>query len=406
MKLRLVTAAALCAFLAIPGGMTTGRSAQAAGDSIPYGHSTEAEEVDRFLRALRTIRGQYVEPLTDHELVDIAIRAMAGRDRYSAYLDDGEYRQLQASNDGAFAGLGIRYEAHGTRVRIVETVPESPAEAAGLRSGDVILAVDQQPVGGAELATVKQMLSGPEGAAVSLTVLRAGTPDPFEVSVVRGKLRIPSVRLAAVGTVGYIRITRFDRQTATGVSTAIRSLRERIGSDIGGFIIDVRDNPGGLVQASVRVADAFLDKGTILTARGPGRGADKTYTATPGDETDGLPLVVLVNAKSASAAEILTGALKDHRRATVIGTTTFGKGIIQSVIPFDSGALKLTTARYYTPSGQSIHQIGIQPDETIAEPAAEDGQSVPPSNGIPNAANDQAFARALSILRPQSAGLR
>lgn len=154
------------------------------------------------------------------------------------------------------------------------------------------------------------------------------------------------------------------------------------------------------MQASVRVADSFLEKGTILTARGPGRGADKTYIATPGDETDGLPLVVLVNGRSASAAEILTGALKDHRRATVIGTTTFGKGIIQSVIPFDNGALKLTTARYYTPSGESIHQTGIQPDETIAEPAGTDGASVTPSSGgIPSAANDQAFARALSILR-------
>ncbi|MDQ2105501.1 S41 family peptidase [Azospirillum isscasi] len=402
MKLRLATAAALFAFLAIPAGMTAGRSAQA-GDSVAYAHSTESEEVDRFVRALRTIRGQYVEPLTDRELVDIAIKAMAGRDRYSAYLDDGEYRQLQAANDGAFAGLGIRYEAHGTRVRIAETVPESPAEAAGLRSGDVILAVDQQPVGGPELATVKQMLSGPEGAAVSLTVLRAGTPDPFEVSVVRGKLRIPSVRLAAVGTVGYIRIVRFDRQTHTGVSAAIRSLRDRIGPGIGGFVIDLRDNPGGLVQASVLVADAFLDKGTILTARGPGRGADKTYTATPGDETGGLPLVVLVNGRSASAAEILTGALKDHRRATVIGTTTFGKGIIQSVIPFDGGALKLTTARYYTPSGQSIHQTGIQPDETIAvtgaDSAGDGGQSATPPGSIPNAADDQVFARALSILR-------
>ncbi|HYD68107.1 S41 family peptidase, partial [Azospirillum sp.] len=356
--------------------------------------------------ALREIKSRYVEPMSDQELTDIAIRAMAGRDRYSAYLPPAEYKTMRAENEGAFTGLGLRYEPQGEHVRITDTVPGSPAERAGLRAGDLIRAVDQQAVDGQEMATVKQLLSGPLGAAVSLTVSRDGAPAPFDVSVTREEIKVPSVKHAALGAVGYIQIMRFDRQTYSGVSTALRSLRERAGPELRGFVLDLRHNPGGLVNASVKVADAFLEQGTILTAKGRDPDANRTYTARAGDEAGGLPVVVLVNGKSASAAEILTGALKDHRRAVVIGTRTFGKGIIQSIIPFDGGsALKLTTARYFTPSGHSIHEVGIAPDETVAMDDAK------PAPFPPNAAVDQPLARALSILtagpasRPQRVSL-
>jgi len=395
---RLSTLSALCALLLAPAIVTLSREAFAEESSAEHAHATvsqrsEAEAVERFVRALREIKNRYVEPLSDQELVDAAIRAMAARDRYSTYLKPDEYRRTTAENDGIFAGLGIRYEPQGSRVRITEAIPGSPAERAGLRLGDVILAVDQQAVDGHELTTVRQLLSGPLGASVSLTVMRDGQPTPFDVSVVREEIRMPSVRQAAVGAVGYLQILKFDRQTYAGVNTAIRTLRDQLGPDLRGFVLDLRNNPGGLVNASTKVADAFLEQGTILTVRGRDRDSNRTYTARPGDETSGLPMVVLVNGKSASASEILTGALKDHRRAVVVGTKTFGKGIIQSVMPFGGGgALKLTTARYFTPAGSSIHEVGIMPDEVVAMDEAK------PAPFPPKPMDDPQLARALSIL--------
>ena len=396
---RFAILASLCALLAAPAAVTMSGMAIAAEDpfaqdahSVPV-QRREAEAVERFVHALREIKSRYVEPMSDRELTDIAIQAMAGRDRYSAYVRPDEYRKIRSEQDGAFAGLGIRYEPQGNHIRIAEALPGSPAERAGLRAGDVIVAVDRQAIEGQEMATVKQLLSGPEGASVSLTVSRDGVPALFDVSVTRAEIKVPSVKPMAMGSVGYIQILKFDRQTYSGTSVAIRSLRERIGPDMRGFVLDLRNNPGGLVSASVKVADAFLEQGTILTARGRDRGASRIYTAHAGDEAGGLPIVVLVNGKSASAAEILTGALKDHRRAVVVGTKTFGKGIIQSIIPFDGGsALKLTTARYFTPGGHSIHEVGIVPDETVA---MDDSKPAP---FPPNAADDRQIARALSML--------
>jgi len=400
--LRLATLAALCALLAAPAAIvspaTAAEPAFAGGAGASGVQAGEAEAVERFVHALREIRGRYIEPMSERELADIAIRAMAGRDRWSAYVGPEEYSTMRAENDGAFAGLGIRYEPQDGRVRITEALPGSPAERVGLRTGDVILAVDHRPVDAKELAAVRHMLSGPEGTAVSLTVRRDGQAAPFDVSVVREEIKVPSVKHAAVGNVGYIRILKFDRRTHPAVADAIRSLRARIGPDLRGFVLDLRNNPGGLVHSSVRVADAFLEEGTILTARGRDPEANRVYTARAGDETGGLPLVVLVNGKSASAAEILAGALKDHRRAVILGSKTFGKGVIQSIIPFDGGsALKLTTARYFTPAGHSIHEVGITPDEAVS---AED---TGPASVPPQAAQDQPFARALSLLTAGSA---
>ncbi|HEY0836038.1 MAG TPA: S41 family peptidase [Azospirillum sp.] len=395
--LRRAALAALCALALVPAAITSRTAAAedrlAEGAHASPAQAGEAEAVERFVHALREIRSRYIEPVSDRELADIAIRAMAGRDRWSTYVGPGEYRAMRAENDGAFAGLGIRYEPHDGRVRITEALPGSPAERSGLRAGDVILAVDRRAVDAQELGTVRQLLSGPQGTAVSLTVRRDGQAAPFDVSVTREEIQVPSVKHAAVGTVGYIQILKFDRRTYTGVTVAIRALRERIGPELRGFVLDLRNNPGGLVNASVKVADAFLEQGTILSAKGRNPEANRVYTARAGDETGGLPLVVLVNEKSASASEILTGALKDHRRAVVVGAKTFGKGIIQSIIPFDGGsALKLTTARYFTPAGHSIHEVGIMPDEVVAADPAS------PAPFPPQAAEDQQLARALSML--------
>ncbi|MGQ9369663.1 S41 family peptidase [Azospirillum sp. ST 5-10] len=397
---------ALCAFLALPpssfaepaGQDGTGDPSMAvawAGDQ----DRAEKEAVDLFLKALRRIRSSYVEPISDRELAEIAVGAMAGRDRYSKYMNAADYQEMQQSTRGVFAGIGVRYVPADEHYRIIEVMGDSPAEHAGLREGDVILAVDRQPVAAQDQASVNRMIRGDDGTPVTLTVLRGQGGNPLDVSIVRGKVVVPSVKHTALGEIGYIRIGRFDRQTYPGVSTAIRDLRAQIGPALRGYVIDLRNNPGGLVRASVDVADAFLEGGVVLTSRGRDRGANRSYSATPGDETGGRPLVILVNERSASASEILTGALKDHHRATVLGTKTFGKGIIQSVIPLKEGsAIKLTTAKYFTPAGTSIHGVGIQPDEQVGVGVEIDLDW----QDKPNPAADQVLARALSVLNKRS----
>nr|WP_247887419.1 S41 family peptidase [Azospirillum sp. SYSU D00513] len=321
---------------------------------------------------------------------------MAKRDRYSQYLPPDEYQATLAHNDGTFTGIGIRYEPSGDRFRIIETMPDSPASEAGLRVGDLIDAVDGQAVAGQETASIRKMIAGPAGQPVTLTYLRDGQAKPAVARLVRRKVAQSSVKSGMIGNIGYIRIRNFDRQTYTGLTEALDAMR---GPSLRGLVLDLRDNPGGLVSASVKVADALLERGTILTSRGRDSKANRTYEATPGDETGGVPVVVLVNGNSASASEILAGALKDHGRARIIGAQTFGKGIIQTIIPQSEGsAIKLTTARYYTPAGISIHGTGITPDVVVQD------ETKHPWGDTPRPEGDVQLARAMEELRTAPKG--
>lgn len=386
--------AALCLALALTGVAPAALRAQtvAAEEAAPFG---EAEAVELFTKALRRIRGSYLEPMSDRQLAEIAIAAMAERDRYSKYLNPADVKQLDAETRGEMTGIGIRYRKEGERVRVSEILPGSPAEKAGMRTGDALVQVEGRLVASLDMAEIGRLVRGRDGVPVRLTLERVGAPALIELSVTRASMTVPSVRWGMAGRVGYIRINRFDRRTTPGVSEALAALRAGGGAGLRGIVLDLRDNPGGLVRAAVDVADAFLGGGTILTSVARDGAASRVHTARPGDESGEAPLVVLINNRSASSAEILAGALQDHGRAVLVGSKSFGKGVIQNIYPMPGGsALKLTVARYQTPAGHAIHQIGIAPDVIV------DGPESPAltAAGIPDVAADQPFARALKLL--------
>lgn len=384
--------AALCLALALMGVAPAALRAQtvAAEEAAPFG---EAEAVELFTKALRRIRGSYLEPMTDRQLAEIAIAAMAERDRYSKYLNPADVKQLDAETRGEMTGIGIRYRKDGERVRVADVLPGSPADKAGMRAGDALVQVEGRMVSTLDMAGIGRLVRGREGVPVRLTLERDGAPAPIELILERASMTVPSVRWGMAGRIGYIRIARFDRRTSPGVGEALAALRASAG--LRGIVLDLRDNPGGLVRAAVDVADAFLGGGTILTSLARDGNASRVHTARPGDESGEAPLVVLINNRSASSAEILAGALQDHGRAVLVGTKSFGKGVIQNVYPLPGGsAVKLTVARYQTPAGHAIHQIGIAPDVIV------DGPESPTltAAGIPDPASDQPFARALKLL--------
>lgn len=384
--------AALCLALALTGVAPAALRAQtiAAQEAAPFG---EAEAVELFTKALRRIRGSYLEPMSDRQLAEIAIAAMAERDRYSKYLNPADVKQLDAETRGEMTGIGIRYRKDGERVRVADVLPGSPADKAGMRTGDALVQVEGRMVSTLDMAEVGRLVRGREGVPVRLTLERDGAPAPIELIVERASMTVPSVRWGMAGRVGYIRIARFDRRTSPGVGEALAALRA--GSGLRGIVLDLRDNPGGLVRAAVDVADAFLGGGTILTSLARDGNASRVHVARPGDESGEAPLVVLINNRSASSAEILAGALQDHGRAVLVGTKSFGKGVIQNVYPLPGGsAVKLTVARYQTPAGHAIHQIGIAPDVIVDGPESPSLTAA----GIPDAASDQPFARALKLL--------
>lgn len=386
--------AALCLALALTGVAPAALRAQtvAAEEAAPFG---EAEAVELFTKALRRIRGSYLEPMSDRQLAEIAIAAMAERDRYSKYLNPADVKQLDAETRGEMTGIGIRYRKEGERVRVSEVLPGSPADKAGMRTGDALVQVEGRLVGSLDIAEIGRLVRGRDGVPVRLTLERAGAPALIELMVARASMTVPSVRWGMAGRVGYIRINRFDRRTYPGVGEALAALRAGGGAGLRGIVLDLRDNPGGLVRAAVDVADAFLGGGTILTSVARDGSASRVHVARPGDESGEAPLVVLINNRSASSAEILAGALQDHGRAVLVGAKSFGKGVIQNIYPMPGGsALKLTVARYQTPAGHAIHQIGIAPDVIV------DGPESPAltAAGVPDAAADQPFARALKLL--------
>ncbi|MDA8729400.1 S41 family peptidase [Alphaproteobacteria bacterium] len=313
------------------------------------------------------VRESYVDEVDDKDLVEAAINGMlTSLDPHSSFLNNDHFSDMQVQTKGKFGGLGIEITMEDGVIKIVSPIDDTPAAEAGLQPEDLIIAVNDEPIRGMTLSDAVDRLRGEVGSSVTVTIKR-GAKDPFDVSLKRDTIKIRSVRAKMFDGIGYLRITTFSEQTTPGLTKEIDKMFREHGQELKGFVLDLRNNPGGLLNEAISVSDAFLEKGEIVSTRGRrAENASRAY-ARPGDIANGLPLVVLINSGSASASEIVAGALKDHRRAVLLGTRSFGKGSVQTVIPVSSNsAMRLTTARYYTPSGVSIQATGISPDIEVA----------------------------------------
>lgn len=330
-----------------------------------------AEVIDR-------VKAEYVDPVDDHELMQHAIRGMlSSLDAYSTFLDEEDLEDLRVASEGSYSGIGIEVSYEDGLIIVVAPIEGSPAERAGLSTGDIIVAIDGHEVKTAGLAESVGRMRGEPGTRVRVTVDREGSAEPLEFSIERAEIELQSVRSAMLEPgYGYLRISQFSETTLPDLEAAVTALQDEAGLPLRGVVLDLRGNPGGILEAGVDVADLFLDSGLIVSATGRTSDARFSMEATPGDIVDGAPIAVLVNGGSASASEIVAGALHDNGRALLVGRTTFGKGSVQTVLPLSGGrAIKLTTSRYYTPSGTSIHEHGIEPDVVLPreapDPAAE-----------------------------------
>jgi carboxyl-terminal processing protease len=328
--------------------------------------------VSLFNEVFEQVRNNYVEQLTDKQLVEGAIKGMLGNlDPHSNYMDAKEYREMQVQTRGEFAGLGMQVTMENGLVKIISPIDDTPAARAGLKPGDFILMIDEAPVTDMTLSEAVEKLRGPVGTQVKLNMRREGS-DPFEVKLTRAEIRIEPVKYHMEGgDIGYLRITSFSERTSETLEAAIKTLKQQAGNKLVGIVLDLRNNPGGLLDQAVSVSNDFLDGGEIVSIRGRRNQDNRRFEAQPNrDMVRGLPIVVLINGGSASASEIVAGALQDHHRAVLLGTRSFGKGSVQTVLPVkdSGGAIRLTTARYFTPSGRSIQATGIQPD-VMVEPA-------------------------------------
>lgn len=317
-----------------------------------------------FTKVYNHIRQGYVKDITDKELLEYAIKGMlAELDPHSSYLDSTAFEKLQVNTTGEFGGLGIEVGMENGFVKVIAPIDDTPAAEAGVEAGDLIIKLGDKAVKGMSLNEAVELMRGAPGTELVLTIVRQGVEQPFELTLVRDVIKVASVRSNMLEPgYGYLRIAQFQSKTGGDLRREIKKLKDQE-PELRGLILDLRNNPGGVLQASVDVADVFLDEGIIVYTEGRIRGGDQSFSATPGDELDQLPMVVLINEGSASASEIVAGALQDHRRAVVLGTDSFGKGSVQTVIPIDDErAIKLTTALYFTPSGRSIQAQGIKPD--------------------------------------------
>ncbi len=321
------------------------------------------EALRGFTDVFARIKSDYVEPVDDKTLLENAIRGMlSGLDPHSAYLDPEQFRELQVGTTGEFGGLGIEVGMEDGFVKVIAPIDDTPAQRAGVQAGDLIIRLDDTPVKGMSLSEAVKMMRGKPGTDITLTIVREGEEKPLKITITRAIIKVRSVksRLLEDGF-GYVRISQFQANTADNLVEAVDRLKQQ--GDLKGLVLDLRNNPGGVLNGAVSVSDAFLDKGLIVYTEGRVADSRLRFNATPDDVLDGAPLVVLVNQGSASASEIVAGALQDHRRAIIVGTRTFGKGSVQTIVPLSNGAaVKLTTARYYTPSGRSIQAEGIVPD--------------------------------------------
>ena len=328
------------------------------------------EYLDLFGDIFERVRVAYVEEVNEQKLIEAAINGMlASLDPHSTYLPPKNYEDMREQTRGEFGGLGIEVTMENGFVKVITPIDDTPAAKAGLEPGDFITHIDGESVLGLTLSDAVDKMRGPIGAEIVITISREGAEEAFDVTIVRATIKIRAVRARTIGNVGILRITTFNEQTYNNLEEGIAKIKEEIGEDnIVGYIVDLRNNPGGLLNQAIKVSDAFLEEGEIVSTRGRNLAEAERVNARPGDLTDGKPIVVLINEGSASASEIVAGALQDQRRAIILGAKSFGKGSVQTVMRLgDKGAMKLTTARYYTPSGRSIQSLGIEPDILVEE---------------------------------------
>ena len=354
--LLLSTGAALGMLLTLSQGVFAGRETTS---ELPL------SELQTFVEILNRVQQDYVEQVDDDTLLESAIRGMlSGLDPHSAYLDADEFKDITISTSGKFGGLGIEVQGQNGFVRVIAPIDDTPAQRAGVEAGDLIIKVNEKPVKGLTLTESVRLMRGEPGTKVTLEVLREGESQPLQIDIVRDIIEVRSVRSRMLEPgYGYLRISTFTGGTGRLLEEELQKLRERNEGALRGLVLDLRTNPGGVLNAAVDVSDAFLGKGKIVSIKGRSDQANRIFNATPGDLLDGAPVVVLINEASASASEIVAGALQDHHRAVLVGAKTFGKGSVQTIVPLkNDAAIKLTTARYYTPSGRSIQAEGIDPD--------------------------------------------
>jgi carboxyl-terminal processing protease len=336
------------------------------------------KQLDLFGEVLEKVRSNYIEKPDDDKLIEAAINGMLmALDPHSSYLNPKQFRDMQVQTKGEFGGLGLEVTMENGLIKVVAPIEDTPAAKAGIQSGDLITQLDKEQILGLTLQEAVEKMRGPVQAPITLTIVRKGVDDPFEVKMIRDVIHIKPVKYNTEDDVGYIHITSFNEQTTIDLQKAVEDLKKEIGQKLKGYIIDLRNDPGGLLDQAVSVSDAFLDEGAIVITKGRNLEETQRANARPGDITEGKKLVVLINGGSASASEIVAGALQDHHRATIVGTRSFGKGSVQTIIPLGSnGALRLTTARYYTPSGRSIQAKGIEPDVLVEEELPDDLKKV------------------------------
>jgi carboxyl-terminal processing protease len=337
------------------------------------------KQLDLFGDVLERVRSDYVEKPDDAMLIDAAINGMlAALDPHSAYLNPKSFKDMQVQTRGEFGGLGIEVTMENGVVKVVSPIDDTPAAKAGLQTNDLITHLDGEQIVGLTLEQAVEKMRGPVNTPITLTIIRKGRDDPIDVKIVRDVIRINAVKARQEGDIIYVKISTFNEQTHANLLKAVDGLKKTIGKNVKGYVIDLRGNPGGLLDQAIAVSDDFLDKGAIVLTKGRGLEETQRANARPGDISDGKPIVVLINGGSASASEIVAGALQDHKRAKIIGTRSFGKGSVQTIIPLGSnGAIRLTTARYYTPSGRSIQAKGIEPDVVVEQDLPPELQAKP-----------------------------
>ncbi len=330
------------------------------------------EQLDLFGDIFERVRAQYVEDVDEKDLIEAAINGMlTSLDPHSSYLSPEDAAAMRVQTRGEFGGLGIEVTQEEGFVKVVSPIDGTPADSAGVEAGDFITHVDGESLLGLTLDESVDLMRGPIGSEIIITVVREDSPEPFDISIIRDTIRLQAVRTRTEGQSVVLRVTTFNDQTTPNLEEGLaKQIEEAGGIDkIDGIVLDLRNNPGGLLMQAIRVSDSFLENGEIVSTRGRNPEDGDRYNATPGDLAQGKPIVVLINGGSASASEIVAGALQDHRRAIVVGTKSFGKGSVQTVMPLrGDGAMRLTTARYYTPSGRSIQALGISPDIIVAQP--------------------------------------
>ena len=363
--------------MAALGGTLAGvlATTQIAGPLLAQENSQSAnvyEQLDLFGDIFERIRAQYVEEVDAKDLIEAAIDGMlTSLDPHSSYLSPDDAAAMRVQTRGEFGGLGIEVTQEEGFVKVVSPIDGTPADAAGIEAGDFITHVDGESMLGLTLDTAVEKMRGPVGSEIVITVVREGESEPFDVSIIRDTIELQAVRARTEGDTVVLRVTTFNDKTYPNLADKLAEEVENLGGmdNVNGFVIDLRNNPGGLLSQAIKVSDAFLDVGEIVSTRGRVAEDGDRFNATPGDLAEGKPIVVLINGGSASASEIVAGALQDHRRAIVVGTKSFGKGSVQTIMPLrGDGAMRLTTARYYTPSGRSIQALGVSPDIVVDQP--------------------------------------